>query len=147
MKLWEPNGRCPKAVLTHLLNHIVWSWTLECSVKSYVTRSSMKCSFNEFLLTRVLTHDKIEYISGCECSECQGLPVCVRPTYKRWFLKIIQVTNDTCRLYIHLASTYSLRWSLECSVKRTWTGSTFSTNESTSSAMDTGSKSRVWSGS
>ena len=30
--------------------------------------------------------------------------------------------RNPCRLYIHLAFTYSLRWSLKCSVKRTWTG-------------------------
>ena len=35
-----------------------------------------------------------------------------------------------CRLYNHFAFTYILRRSLELSVKRTWTGSTFSTDES-----------------
>jgi hypothetical protein len=39
-----------------------------------------------------------------------------------------------------------LRWSLERSVKRTWTGSAFSTNESAWSVMDVGSQSRVQSG-
>ena len=37
MKLWEPKRKCPKAVPTHLQNHVVWSWILKCSVKSYVT--------------------------------------------------------------------------------------------------------------
>ena len=51
------------------------------------------------------------------------------------------------RLYIHLAFTHSLRWSLnQRSVKRTWTGSAFSTNESAWSVMVTGSQSCVWSG-
>jgi hypothetical protein len=80
---------------------------------------------------------------------------CVRPTSKRWFLKIVQVTMNTihsmscrnlCRLYTHLAFTYILRWSLKQSVKRTWTSSTFSTHESAWSVMVTGSQSRVWSG-
>jgi hypothetical protein len=48
------------------------------------------------------------------------------------------MTEQSC---IHL-----LRWSLKCSVEQTWTGSAFSTNESASSAMVTGSRSRVWSG-
>ena len=52
-----------------------------------------------------------------------------------------------CRLYVHLAFTCILRWSLKRSVKqRTWTGSPFSTNESVWSVMVRGSQSRVWSG-
>jgi hypothetical protein len=50
------------------------------------------------------------------------------------------------RLYTHLAFTYILRWSLKISVKRTWTGSTFSTNKSAWSVLVTGTQSRVWSG-
>jgi hypothetical protein len=46
---------------------------------------------------------------------------------------------------IHLAILI-LCWFLKRSVKRTWTGSTFSTNESASSAQVTVSQSRVWSG-
>ena len=42
--------------------------------------------------------------------------------------------------YIHL-----LCWSLTRSVKRTWIGSTFSTNERASSAMVNGPQARVWS--
>ena len=41
---WEPKRMCPKAVPTHPQNHVVWSHTLECSVKSYVTMPSTKCS-------------------------------------------------------------------------------------------------------
>ena len=80
---------------------------------------------------------------------------CVRPISKMWFLKIVQVTmkmihlmpcRDPCRLHNHLAFTSSLRWSLKRSVKRTWTGSAFSTNESAWSVTVTGLQSRVWSG-
>ena len=79
----------------------------------------------------------------------------VGPISKRWFLKKSKwpwnmIHSMTCRspsrLYIHLAFTYSLRWSLKRSVKRTWTGSAFSTNESAWSVMVTGSQSHVWSG-
>ena len=37
--------------------------------------------------------------------------------------------RNLCRLYIHLAFTYILRWSLARCVKRTWTGSASSTHE------------------
>ena len=47
---------------------------------------------------------------------------------------------------IHLAFTYILCWSLKRSVKRTWTGSAFSTNERAWSAMVMGPQSLVWSG-
>ena len=54
--------------------------------------------------------------------------ICVRPTSKRWFLKIIQVIMkhdpfDPSRSHV-------LRWSLKHSVKQTWTAPAFSTNES-----------------
>jgi hypothetical protein len=65
---------------------------------------------------------------------------CVRPTYKRWFLKIDQVTMKhdpfDANVGIHvdfyiydLAFAYSIG-SLKCSVKRTCTSSALSTNES-----------------
>ena len=41
MKLWEPKR--------HIQYHVVWSWALKCIVKSYATRPSTKCYFNEFL--------------------------------------------------------------------------------------------------
>ena len=46
--------------------------------------------------------------------------------------------NPSC---IHI-----LHWSLERSVKQTWTGPTFSTNESAWIVMVTGSQSHMWSG-
>ena len=59
MKSWEPIRKCPKAVPRHLQNHVLWSRTLKCSVKSYVTGPSTKCyNFNELLFMRILTHDK-----------------------------------------------------------------------------------------
>ena len=60
MKLWEPERKCPKTVPRHLQNHVVWSQTLKCSVKPYVTTPSTKRYFNEFLSMRILTHDKIK---------------------------------------------------------------------------------------
>ena len=60
MKLWELKRKCPKAVPRQFQNHVVWSWTLKCIVKSYATMPSIKCYLNEFLFMWVLTHDKIE---------------------------------------------------------------------------------------
>ena len=51
---------CPKVVPRYLQNHVVWSWTLKCSVKSCVIGSSTKCHFNEWLFMEALTHDKIK---------------------------------------------------------------------------------------
>jgi hypothetical protein len=68
---------------------------------------------------------------------------CVKPTSKRWVLKIVQVT--TKRDPFDSIQKSILHWSLKRSVKSTWTGSTFSTNESTWRVMVTWSQSRVWS--
>ena len=59
-KLREPKRKCPKAVPKHLHIHAVWSRTLKCNVKSYVSGPSIKCYFNGILFMRVLTHGKIE---------------------------------------------------------------------------------------
>jgi hypothetical protein len=53
--------------------------------------------------------------------------------------------QNPCRLYIHLAFTCSVGHS-KGSVKWTWTGSDFSTNERARSIMVTGSLPCVWSG-
>ena len=60
----------------------------------------------------------------------------VRPTSKRWFLKTIQVTMkhdpfnpNPCRLYIHLAFTYSVSPSSVVG-SELGPGPPFSTNES-----------------
>ena len=60
MKLWEPKRKCPKAVLTHLQNHVVWSRTVKCSVKSYVTGPSTKYYFKIFIFIWVFKHDNIK---------------------------------------------------------------------------------------
>ena len=80
---------------------------------------------------------------------------CVRPSSKRWFLKLVQVTmkHDPFDAIWESMSTWHpsscihiLCRSLKRSVKRTWTNSAFSTNESAWSAMFPYSQSRLWSG-
>jgi hypothetical protein len=75
MRLWKPKLKCPNAVPRHFQHHGVWSWALKCSVKSYVTGSSTKCYFDDFLFTRAFRHNKIEWSNCCERSECHGLLV------------------------------------------------------------------------
>ena len=155
MRLWEPKRKCPKAVPRHLQHHVVWSRTLECSVKSYVTGPSTKCYFYEFLFMRVLTHDKNRinqrlWAFGMSWSPGFMLGLLPRGGFWKqskwpWNLIHSMPCKNPRRLYIHLAFTCILRWSLKRSVKRqTWTGSAFSTNESAWSVMVTGSRSRVW---
>jgi hypothetical protein len=66
--------------------------TLKCSVKSYVTKPSTKCYFNEFWFIQVLTHDKIEEINGWERLECMVSWFCVwlhlrGRDHTTWFLR------------------------------------------------------------
>ena len=95
MKSWEPKRKCPKAVPTHFQNHVVWSWALKCSVKSYATMPSIKCYFNECLFMQALWHTWLNGIKqrlwafGVPWSH--GFVVGLPPSL-RWFLKIIQVT-------------------------------------------------------
>ena len=115
MKLWEPKNKCPKAVPRHLQNHVVWLPTLKCSVKSYVTGPSTKCSFKKFLFMRVLTHDKIDqqlwaFKVPWSPSLVLGLPP--RGGFgkeSKWPWNTIHWMPHTnpCRVYIHLTFTYS----------------------------------------
>ena len=126
MKLWEPKRKCPKAVPTHLQNHVVWSQTLKCSVKPYVTGPSTNCYFNEFPF---LTHFKNRIKpTDVRRSECHGLPVVFCSTYLQEVVVEkspsdhettihLMPRNIPRRLYIHLAFTHSvgpssLVWSL-----------------------------------
>jgi hypothetical protein len=62
----------------------------KCSVKSYVTEPSTKCSFNEFLFMLVLVHGKNKSMV-VSIRSVMVSRFCVRPISKRWFLKIILV--------------------------------------------------------
>ena len=53
--------------------------------------------------------NKANTSNSCECSECHGLLVCVRPTSKRpWSMIHSMPCRNLCRLYIHFAFTYSV---------------------------------------
>ena len=114
----EPKRKCPKAVPTHLQYHVVWSRTLKYSVRPYVTGPLTKCYFNERLFMRVLTHDNIQQINGCERSECHGLPIvvwglpprggCWKQSKWPWNMIHWMPYRNPRRLYIHITSTYSV---------------------------------------
>ena len=124
-------GKCAKVVPRHLQNHVVWSRILKCSVKPwYVTRASTKCYFNEV--------EQIKRLCTFGMSRSPGFVLGPPPRggfwkQSKWPWNMIHSMppRHPCRLYIHLAITYILHFSLKRSVPyRTCTGSTFSTNES-----------------
>jgi hypothetical protein len=88
MKMWEPKRKWPEAVPTHLQNHEVWSRTLKCNVKSYVTSPSTKCYFNEFLFTHVFIN-KIN--QSLWALERHGLPVLCQA-----YLQEVVFENNLC---------------------------------------------------
>ena len=48
-------------VPTHLQNHVVWSRTLKCSVKAYVTGPSTKCNVVSMILCSCRSSHMIKY--------------------------------------------------------------------------------------
>jgi hypothetical protein len=119
----SPKGKCSKVVRRHLQNHVLWSQILKCSVKSYVTMPSTKCYFNEFLFIQILTHDKFRinqrlWAFGMPESP-NGFLLGLLPRagfwkQSKWPWNMIH--SMPCRIDIHPAFTYSLRWSLKRSV-------------------------------
>ena len=104
LKLWEPKRKCPKAVPRHLQIHAMWSRTLKCEVICDWALNQML--FNERLFMRVLTCDKLKVMNVGNAMMSQWF--CVRPTSKRWLLKIIQVTMCRCHVEIHVDFTPTL---------------------------------------
>ena len=96
MDLWEPKRKGRKAIPRHLQNHVMWSRILNYSVKSFVTRPSTIWYFKEFLFMRVLAHDGIERINGCEHLECHGLLVL------RWFFENSPSDHKTWFIRYHV---------------------------------------------
>jgi hypothetical protein len=90
---WACPYGIPQAIPTHLQNHVVWSRTLKCSVKSCVTRTSTKCYFNG-LSIHVGPHacknrrNQRLWVFGCAIVS----RFWIRPTSKWWILNIVQVT-------------------------------------------------------
>ena len=115
MKLWEPKRKCPKAIPTHLQNHVAGSRALKCSVKSYVSVASTNCYFNEFLFKR----DPHTWLNGINqwlwvfrVPWSTGLVLGLPPRggfwkYSKWPWNTIHSMphRNPCRLYNHLAFT------------------------------------------
>ena len=117
MKLWQPKRKYPKVVPIHLQNHVVWSWTLKCSVKSYVTGPSTKCYFNEFM--SMIKYEswtfRVPWSLGFVLGLHEEVVLENNPSdHETWSVKChVGIHVD---FYIHLAFTYSLCWSLKRSV-------------------------------
>ena len=125
MKLWEPKRKkvpkdCPKTP------------PKLCSV---VTDPQMEC---EAICGRAL--------NGCERLKCHYTQDVVFKNSPSDH----ETTSIGCHVGIHVDFTSilhsQLHWSFKRSVKWSWTGSAFSTNESAWSVMVTGSQSCMWSG-
>ena len=100
MKLWEPKRKCPKAFPIEFQNHVVWSRTLKCSVKPYVTGPSTKCYFNECLFmwgphtwqSRTRKRQNCEALSSlmkdynCRCPLCSCQSMTIYYTYNQTIL-------------------------------------------------------------
>ena len=117
--------KCLKAISRHFQIHVLWWWTLKCSVKSYVIGCSTKCYFNGFSI-HVRSSHKINIVTprlwGFEVPWFPSIVLGLPSDHGTWSLWCY------VRLHVDLTSIlHSLtRWSLKRSVKRTWTGSAFS---------------------
>ena len=92
MKLWEPKRKCPKAVPRHIPKSCSVVTGPKCSVKSYVIVLSTKCYFNEFYSSGSSHMMKCNKSIVVRFRSAMVTRFCDRPTSKRWFLKIVQVT-------------------------------------------------------
>ena len=153
VKLWEPERKvyvqrpCQGVSKVmwwcgHGSSSVVWSHVWLGSRPNVVSMSFCSCGFSCMLKWNKLT---VVSVRSAMVSW-----FCVRPTFQ----EVVFGNNPTdyetwaiwCHVgiyvefnYIHLAVTCCVS-SLEGSVKRTWTGSAFSTNESAWSVMVTGSQ-------
>ena len=74
----SPNESVQRSSQTHLQNHVVWWWTLNCSVRSYVTKPSTKC-YSMKLCSRM--HGDVTPLSSwtpCARQVCYPYIICHR---------------------------------------------------------------------
>jgi hypothetical protein len=120
MKLWEPKRKCPMATVpTQVQTHVVvWSRTSKCRLKNICDPgpqlTAISTKFYSCKSSHMIKENKPMVVSIWSAMVSQ---FCVRSTFKRWFLKGVQVTmthihsmpcRNPCRLYMHLAFTYSV---------------------------------------
>ena len=79
----------PKAIPRRFQNHVMWAQVVKCRAKSYVVGPLTKGYFKESLF--VWSPNMIKYSKSTTMRFRSGMvsQLCVRPTSKRWFLKII----------------------------------------------------------
>ena len=79
-----------------------------CSVKSYVPMPSTKCYLNECLFMWFLTHDKIDWINGCERLECHGLPVLRQACLQEVVVENSPSDHETWSIRCHVGTMQTL---------------------------------------
>ena len=115
MKLWEPKWKCSKAVPTHLQSHVVWSQTLECSVKPYVTGpvgpwpNAISMNVYSHKSSHMIQQNKPTVVS---VRSAMVSLFCVRPTSKRRSFENSPSDHLTrsirCHVGIHVVFTVHL---------------------------------------
>jgi hypothetical protein len=155
MKSWEPKRKCPKATqdTSKIMwwgqgpSSVVWSHMWLGPQPNVVSMNSIHVGSSHMIQSNNPT--VMRFWSAMVSW------FCIRPTSKKWSLENCSSDHETWSIWWHVrihvdfynpSCIHLLRWSLKRSVRRTWTGSAFSTNESAWSVMATGSQSRVWSG-
>jgi hypothetical protein len=117
MKSWEPKRKWPKAIRRHLQNNIVWSWIVKCSVKSYVTGPqpiAILMNFYSCGFSHIIKLNKSTIVSiRSDMVSWFVLSLPPKDDSWKWFMWSWNMTHmisrrNSCRLYIHLAFTYSI---------------------------------------
>jgi hypothetical protein len=91
MRLWEPKRKCPKAVPRHLQNHscghgpssVLWSHMWPGPQPNAISMNFSSCGS-----VHMIKWNKPTVVTVWSPMVSR---FCVRPTSKRWFLKIVQV--------------------------------------------------------
>ena len=146
LKLWEPKtsvqrpsqGTFKITKCDHKLSSVVWSHMWLDPQTTIISMYFYSCG--------VLTDDISKWhglLVLCWAYLQQEVVFENNPSDHENMIHLMPCRNP-CRLYIHLAFTYSI-CPLSVVWSQTWTGSAFSTNESAWNPLVTGTQSRVWS--
>ena len=111
----------------HLQNHVVWSWILKCKCEVICDRALNQMLFSMNFYSCGSSH-MIKYTKPIVVSDHSAMVSrsCVRPTSKRWFLNLVQVTmkydqsmprRNPCDFTSILHSHTSLVPQAQCGVK------------------------------
>ena len=89
LKLWEPKRKCSKAVPRHPQNHGLWSGVVWRHMWPGPQPNVISMNLDSCGSSRMINENKSTIVSVRSAMVSWFI---VRPIYKRWFLKIVQVT-------------------------------------------------------